>query len=84
MDGLLRFHNFCPRQDNLQLGTADKICLGLNSAMKFTKLTTFGDGLVNTAKFATGQNQLNKQKCTFVNYLSFTVQFLVRIRMCQR
>lgn len=35
VDGLLRFHNFCPRQDNLQLGTADKICLGLNSAMNF-------------------------------------------------
>ena len=74
MDGLSRFHNFCPGQDNLKLGAADKSCLhlcpGLNFAVKFTKSTIFWDGLAKTAKFATGQNQLNKQKCVFlVNHL---------------
>ena len=74
MVALSQFHNFCPGQDNLKLGAADKICLhlcpGLNFSMKFTKLTIFSDGLAKTAKFATGQNQLNKQKCVFlVNHL---------------
>ena len=56
--------------DNLKLGATDKICLhlcpGLNFAVKFTKSTIFWDGLAKTAKFATGQNQLNKQKCVFL------------------
>ena len=29
MDGLSRVHNFCPGQNNLELGAADKICLHL-------------------------------------------------------